>query len=373
MDTKRNIGLDILRVAAAMLVLICHSGFFSVGISFRFLSFGGVLAVEIFFALSGLLVGKSLIQAVVGPEPGKALKKFYVNRLLRMLPLYYIMLLVTAVVSGKGIPLSCFVFLQNFSESDLSFLPVSWSLSVEAWFYFLIPPLFWLLYRLLSGKLGEKRAVYLTIGILCAIPFTLRLCSALVLAPEWDYGIRKQIPLRLDAIMMGVFLAALKRYSGERYGRIAPKGGCLLLSAAGIGGLYLFYCAWLVKESNFDSSPFWKVAFFTLLPLFCCLLVMYMENATWNGKLRTVKAAKLICALSTLSYGVYLIQVCVFSVVSEYFVDARFAVSWLGFLASIALTVVLALAGYRLVEVPSARLRDKWLRKMDKTETVSNV
>ena len=151
MDTKRNIGLDILRVAAAMLVIICHSGFFSVGISFRFLSFGGVLAVEIFFALSGLLVGKSLIQAVVGPEPGKALKKFYVNRLLRTLPLYYIMLLVTAVVSGKGIPLSCFVFLQNFSESDLSFLPVSWSLSVEAWFYFLIPPLFWLLYRLLSG------------------------------------------------------------------------------------------------------------------------------------------------------------------------------------------------------------------------------
>ena len=57
-------------------------------------------------------------------------------------------------LSGKGIPLSCFVFLQNFSESDLSFLPVSWSLSVEAWFYFLIPPLFWLLYRLLSGKLG---------------------------------------------------------------------------------------------------------------------------------------------------------------------------------------------------------------------------
>lgn len=373
MDAKRNIGLDIIRVAAAMLVIICHSGFFSVGISFRFLSFAGVLAVEIFFALSGLLVGKSLIQAVVGPAPGKALKKFYVNRLLRTLPLYYIMLLVTAVVSGKGIPLSCFVFLQNFSESDLSFLPVSWSLSVEAWFYFLIPPLFWLLYRLLSGKLGEKRAVYLTIGILCAIPFTLRLCSALVLAPEWDYGIRKQIPLRLDAIMMGVFLAALKRYSGERYGRIAPKGGCLLLSAAGIGGLYLFYCAWLVKESNFDSSPFWKVAFFTLLPLFCCLLVMYMENATWNGKLRTVKAAKLICALSTLSYGVYLIQVCVFSVVSEYFVDARFVVSWLGFLASIALTVLLALAGYRLVEVPSARLRDKWLRKLDKTETVSNV
>ena len=53
--------------------------------------------------------------------------------------------------------------------------------------------------------------------------------------------------------------------------------------------------------------------------------------------------------------------------------DARFAVSWLGFLASIALTVLLALAGYRLVEVPSARLRDKWLRKLDKTETVSNV
>ena len=125
MSGKRNVGLDILRVTAAMLVIICHSGFFSVGISFQFLSFAGVLAVEIFFVLSGLLVGKSLIQAVVSPEPGNALEKFYVNRVFRTLPLYYIALIVTALASGRRIPLSCFVFLQNFRESDLSFLPVS--------------------------------------------------------------------------------------------------------------------------------------------------------------------------------------------------------------------------------------------------------
>lgn len=54
MTQKRNLGLDIIRVIAAILVIICHSGFFSVGISFPFLSFAGILAVEIFFVLSGL-------------------------------------------------------------------------------------------------------------------------------------------------------------------------------------------------------------------------------------------------------------------------------------------------------------------------------
>lgn len=364
MEKGRNIGLDIIRILAAILVIICHSGFFSVGIRFEFLSFAGVLAVEIFFVLSGLLVGKSMILAIVDREPAKTLGKFYVNRCFRTLPLYYIMLFVTAAISGTRIPLSCFVFCQNFNSTDLSFLPVSWSLSVEAWFYFLIPPLFLLLTKALSAKFSTEKSVLIAVGILCLIPFILRVFCALAFDPEWDYGIRKQIPLRLDSIMMGVFLAAVKLYHNEQYRKISAKPACLIFSVMGILALYILYCTYLVKDNNFDESALSKIFIFTLLPFFCCFLIMYMENSASIEKLRTKKGVRLIYGLSTLSYGVYLIQLSVFTGVSGYFIGTRFVISWLGFLAAIALTVATAALAYLFVEISATKLRNRIMSKL---------
>ena len=363
MNHNRNIGLDILRLIATMLVIVCHSGFFSVGISYSFLSYAGILAVEIFFVLSGLLVGKSMILAITDPTPSKALKRFYINRLFRTLPLYYIMLFVTALISKEKIPLSCFVFLQNFNGDDLGFLSVSWSLSVEAWFYFLIPPIFLLLFKFLSRKFAPEKAVFIAIGILCLIPFLLRVLCVFIINPEWDYGIRKQIPLRLDSIMMGVFLAALKFYRKNTYLKLSKNYACFILSLAGIAASYLFYCTYLVQDANFDNSPLSKIFTFTLLPLLCCLLVMYMENSSIIEKLQGTKIANMICDLSTWSYGIYLLQLSVFTIVSKYFVGAGFSTSWLGFLGAVTLTIVLSAAAYWLIEVQSTKLRNKIIGK----------
>ena len=191
MQNQRKPGLDLIRIFSALLVIICHSGvYFSIGFSVNFVSFAGVIAVEFFFVLSGFLVGKSLIQTAASDNPGENLKRFYVNRLLRILPLYYFALILTALVTHKSIPLSCFVFLQNFRGEDLAFLSPSWSLSVEAWFYFLVPPLFCLLVKALRGKMPEEAAVWAAVGALCFAFFALRTVSAVCFAPQWDEGIR---------------------------------------------------------------------------------------------------------------------------------------------------------------------------------------
>lgn len=364
MEKGRNVGLDIIRIIAAILVIICHSGFFSVGIPYEFLSFAGVLAVEIFFVLSGLLVGKSMILAIVDQAPAKALRKFYMNRCFRTLPLYYIVLFVTAAISGTRIPLSCFVFCQNFNSADLSFLPVSWSLSVEAWFYFLIPPLFLLLVKALSVRFSAEKSVWIAIGILCIIPFALRVFCVMAFDPEWDYGIRKQIPLRLDSIMMGVFLAAWKLYHKEQYCKISARPECLIFSVMGILALYIVYCTYLVKDNNFDASVLSKIFVFSLLPFLCCFLIMYMENSIYMEKLRTKKSVRFIYGLSTLSYGVYLLQLSVFTAVSRYFVNTRFVISWLGFIGAIVLTVVAAAFAYFFIETPIMKLRNRILSKL---------
>lgn len=364
MKQSRSVGLDILRVFAAILVIICHSGYFSVGISYSFLSFAGVLAVEIFFALSGFLVGKGLIQAVTSQSPGRELKKFYVNRLVRTLPVYYLALLLTALTSGGAVPLSYFVFCQNFSVADLGFLPVSWSLAVEAWFYFLIPPVFFLLVRGFSARVTQERAVFAAIGVLCLIPFALRVIWVLAAQPTWDYGVRKQIPLRLDAIMLGVLLAAGKRYRPEGYRRLAARKACLVVSIVGILVLYTAYWAYLSDDAKFDASPVSKILMFALLPLLCCMLVMYLEEAPRLTKLQGTPLARGICGLSTVSYGVYLLQLWVFTALSPYFTGTRFSVSWLGFLGAIALTVAAAAVVYELVEKPAMKLRDRIVARL---------
>ena len=357
MQNQRKPGLDLLRIFSALLVIICHSGvYFSIGFSVNFVSFAGVIAVEFFFVMSGFLVGKGLIRTAVAG----GVKLFCVNRVFRILPLYYFALVLTALVTHKPIPLSCFVFLQNFRGEDLAFLSPSWSLSVEAWFYFLVPPLFCLLVKALRGKMSEEAAVWLAVGTLCLLPFVLRAGSAVCFAPQWDEGIRKQIPLRLDSIGMGVALAALKQYHPESYRGYFSRPICAVISMLGILATYRFYCGYLAVDDQFDASALCKTFMFSLWPALCCVMVGFLDSTTRLDFLNRIRPIRW---LSDLSYGVYLMQLVVFQLVSVYFVGARFSVSWLGFLGAIALTNVLSAVTYVLIEKPMQKLGSRLLRQ----------
>ena len=360
MQNQRKPGLDLIRIFSALLVIICHSGvYFSIGFSVNFVSFAGVIAVEFFFVLSGFLVGRGLI-GIAASERGEGLKRFYVNRIFRILPLYYFALVLTALVTNKAIPLSCFVFLQNFRGEDLAFLSPSWSLSVEAWFYFLVPPLFCLLVKVLRGRMPEEAAVWTAVGTLCFISFALRVGSAVCLAPQWDEGIRKQIPLRLDSIGMGTALAVLKKYHPKVYRDSFSRPICAVLSVLGIWLTYWFYCNYLAVSDRFDTSALCKIFMFSLWPALCCVLVGFLDSTT---ALDYLSRFRIIRWLSDLSYGVYLMQLVVFQLVSVFFVGARFSVSWLVFLGAIVLTNILSAVTFFLIEKPMQKLGSRILRQ----------
>lgn len=364
MISKKNLGLDLIRIFAAFLVIICHSGYFSVGIPFAVVSYSGILAVEFFFVLSGLLVGKSLILAVTDEDPGQKLARFYINRIFRTLPLYYIMLFVTGWLKGTTPPLSCFLFLHNFCGADLFFMPVAWSLSLEMWFYLAIPPIFFLLFRLFHTKFCTGKSVFAAVGVLYMIPLLARIFCVVVFRPEWDTGVRKQILLRLDSIMLGVFFAALKIYAKDLYQKIARHKATLIGS---VGGILLSCClhsTYYVVGSHYDDSFFSKILTFTLLPALCMLLVLYLENAPWIENLKKYRIFRPVFWLSSLTYGIYLLQLAVFEQIGPHFADAGFKENWLGFLGAIALTVLLAQFTYWIIEVPSEKVRDVILKKI---------
>lgn len=214
---ERNLGLDIARSIAIIFVLVSHSRAFFKSYDLQFLSICGLLGVEIFFVLSGFLIGKIIIDSLVDNPSVNSLKKFYIRRWFRTLPLYYLVLFLIAIINQQSIPHRNFVFLQNFNENALNFLAVSWSLSIEEWFYLSVPIILLIFIKLLDGKIERKNIFFMvTIGI-GLVSFLLRLYTVLEYNPTWDYGIRKQIFLRLDSIMFGVILAGIKKYYKNIY------------------------------------------------------------------------------------------------------------------------------------------------------------
>ena len=98
---SRNLGLDILRSVAIGLVLMAHSLTFffrwtrlDLDASYYVLGF---LGVELFFVLSGFLIGRILIEDVLPERSWRSLGRFYIRRWLRTLPPYYLVLFLLPV------------------------------------------------------------------------------------------------------------------------------------------------------------------------------------------------------------------------------------------------------------------------------------
>lgn len=163
---KRIFGLDLVRCIAILLVLIAHSDFFF-GPVFKdtlidkalgrlvYYPFG-FYGVEIFFVLSGFLIGRIIIKEIFEQGNWRNLLNFYIRRWFRTLPLYYLVMLVIFLYpTGAEFSWTNLLFLQNFNSEDLGYYPVTWSLSVEEWFYFTIPMVM-LLYTFLLKNKGPK-------------------------------------------------------------------------------------------------------------------------------------------------------------------------------------------------------------------------
>ncbi len=143
-------ALDGLRGIAVLLVLIDH---FSFPITERALVFkdflqSGWIGVDLFFVLSGYLITRGLVRS--SPRPAfERLKLFWMRRVLRIFPLYYLMLIVGSLVclfaqAYSDIPgWTSWLFLQNytliFDEKMLRWTAHTWSLAIEEQFYFVWP------------------------------------------------------------------------------------------------------------------------------------------------------------------------------------------------------------------------------------------
>jgi peptidoglycan/LPS O-acetylase OafA/YrhL len=360
--STRNFGLDLVRSVAIGLVLAAHCLLFLFRYYFESLRelFGifGCFGVEIFFVLSGFLIGQLIIKEVLRPPSGRGLLHFYARRWFRTLPPYFLVLFLRNVM-GYPLHWRYFVFLQNFDPKVAGGFPISWSLAVEEWFYLLTPLI--LLAVALLGRRGSPKAFFLTCGSIGAAALLGRVAYVLVAQPLWDPAVRQHIFLRMDTLMIGVLLGGLRVYDRPRYDRLAQNRR--ILGLLGLGGLSIA-TAWLfvgIRNLSVNGSFLLRTVFFDLLAISVALLILALESSPavnerwtsrwWAGAVRYVSLS---------SYSLYLIHLSAF----EPFLainSRQGSLSTSVALMAAALAASLALAGamYRWFEKPVLRIRDR--------------
>ncbi|BAZ38640.1 O-acetyltransferase OatA [Calothrix sp. NIES-4101] len=154
-DSKNDLdALLALRGFACLMVVIHHcerprNSITYSGYDFSWVIFShGAVAVWIFFCLSGYLMGKAFYSGRYTVDV-KGIINFWYNRALRIIPLYYFVILILSIFVytdilkmtnwGYFVRLLSFTYQPLFHAQSLPFNEALWSLSTEVQFYLLVP------------------------------------------------------------------------------------------------------------------------------------------------------------------------------------------------------------------------------------------
>lgn len=359
---RRVFGLDVARAGAIWMVLICHA--VALGAlkplypawTFEKLWLLGLPGVDLFFVLSGYLIGKILVRAVLQRDLENAgqLGHFWMRRWLRTLPNYIAWFFIYQWWTHPQVSLAervqAFFCVSNFSQHTLPTMGQSWSLMVEEWFYLLFP--LWLFITIKSSGRRTHGAI-----VAAALPFLL---VPLVLKwVRWNQGLQLDdaflhvwmvTPLRLDSIMIGVLAAVVvSRFPAcrQRLGRpwLQVVYGVLFVALYGL--VLKGKCRWIPAFTFFD--------------LLFAVWVIGLDQPSNGGARGTGAWRGVVTWSSRLAYSLYLCHVLLWESLGTSLPKA-----WPGLPVwgldgiLIAAAYLVAWLSYQCIEAPFMRLRERF-------------
>jgi len=351
----RHFGMDIVRAFAILTVLIGHGLIFLPQFyNVQWLIYLAVFGVELFFALSGFLIGNILIRMTHKPLRLSDVLQFWIKRWMRTIPVYLFVVLIIIVLK-QNFYFSYLLFIQNYYPEQLKDFPISWSLTIEEWFYLSFPVLMYLIGKLLAHS-KKSLIIPLSTLVFLIVPLLLRY-FAIESTENWDNSIRKQIHFRPDGIAYGVLLAYF--YDGYKSIFIKNKFTFLLgiLNVIGFIGVW-----WLFNQkiNVFSAQPsvFNNVIFYPLINIYSALFVAYFIRFE---KYSTSKTQKFILFVSLISYSLYLVHFPIYLWFSKYATTPILAFSYLTM--AIILMFIIGTVLYKSIEKPFINLRNSCTSK----------
>ena len=329
----------------------------------QLLIIAGFMGVEIFFVLSGFLIGGILYRLFVEEQQGgRRLGYFLIRRWFRTLPNYYLILLVNLgiwIYFGRELPdywTRYFYFFQNGLSGMPIFFTESWSLPIEE-FAYVIGPVLLLLCILLFRKRYRKRSFLLVTLAIILFFFLTKVWYNQNQVPNsmdfWNVELRAVVLYRIDAIYYGVLFAFLSRQFGK--GWVNNRNIFFLL------GLALFMSLQL-SVAFFGFNSYNSPILFNVFYLPICSLSVAL-TLPWFSSLRSIPASwmRSITWISLISYSMYLLHYSIILQLMRYFLmpdeAGPLTAVFMG-LGYIVLTAGLSYGLFRLYEKPMMDLRD---------------
>lgn len=364
--SKRIFGLDLMRAVAICLVVFSHISWIvpkAQGFIPDLMGVAGVLGVEIFFVLSGFLIGRIIYRLYLSKDFSfKSLSYFWVRRWFRTLPNYYLALIINIVVVlyiGMELPSNLWqygVFLQNFASEIPPFFMESWSLSIEE-FAYIIGPLLLYLTLFVKTKLSKsKQFLYVTLLVIVVFIITKWIYAMnddVKTMTNWNMSLKAVVIYRIDAIYYGVLAAYVSI--------LKPKFWKKIRHLTSVLGLLLLFGLNIVVPMKFifiESYPiFWNLWYLPLNSIAIMLTLPLLSQITVAPKL----ICKPITFISLISYAMYVLHYSIILQLLKYYLptdDLPNFDTCVYILVYVSLTILCSYIMYRLFEKPMTNLRD---------------
>jgi peptidoglycan/LPS O-acetylase OafA/YrhL len=361
---NRFAGLDHLRALAIIIVFIFHYNIFGhpPGLNEYFGSWGWT-GVDLFFVLSGYLIGGQLFAKLSRDQPIHY-GEFYLKRSLRILPAYFAVLLiyftVPQFIERSTLPpfWRFLTFTQNFGL-DLSqhgAFSHAWSLCIEEQFYLFLPLL---IIALTAVKAGKKAAWillalflagflirgYLWYELLPSEPSFGKAYYRLIYYPTWS---------RLDGLIAGVTLSALYYFKPAAWQKLTKNGNTLtLIAGAMVAG------AWLLTHGEHQYEMQGAIFGYPAISIAYGVLVLAALSPTSPLYRYSSRITKII---ATLSYSIYLTHKQLIHLTHEVLEPRGIGNdTYLSFAICIIVSLLGAGLLHLVIERPFLRLRDRIL------------
>lgn len=351
-------GLDLLRAIAIVWVMLFHS--FSVGglgPDFEWLSRFGWAGVDIFFVLSGFLIGTQVLRQLQRSE-SFSVGDFYARRAWRILPAFAVMLALYALVptlrEAPGLQpwwqFATFTMNLLIDYARNQAFSHAWSLCVEEHFYLVFPLLAWWLTRRVSASrfLGACATVMM-LGI--ALRGATWLHYAAVDPPRNWFLEELYYPtwMRLDGLLIGVMLATLRVHRPQIWARLQRRANVFLLG--GVAVCCLAFGLFRDRTGLLANTFGWPLLSFG----FGLLVFAGADRHSLIGRWR-VPGVGWIAAIS---YSLYLSHKIAFHVVHAAIAPSMQGSAGILFLTYALATFLLGAVLHCLVERPFLRWRDQ--------------
>lgn len=369
--SKRLNGLNHLRALAITYVFLFHySTHFPHPKWLERIGEFGWTGVDLFFVLSGYLVGGQLLrmQALGGTV---ASGEFYIKRFFRIIPAYLLVVSTYCLIPGfrehEGIaPLWKFLtFTQNFGlnlAADRAFSH-AWSLCVEEHFYLVLP---WLIGPLVVRGSASK-AIWVGASVLVG-GLVLRAYSWLeIYHPQhniiaWWEWVYYPTYNRLDGLLFGVCAAAVQYFMQPLWQQITSRWKMVALV-----GLALLYCSYVLStdQYSFVAAMF---SFPLIAAAYGCLLIAAVSPSSVLHRVRLATTS----LIATWSYSIYLTHKGVIHLSQELSTRCGLAPdSGITFILATVFCLVVAWLLHAAVERPCMQLRARVLSRLRTMQALS--